>query len=173
MRVSRSIVAGLIALTLGACGLFEDANRLGVSAEGEGDVRAHFVPCPGQAVTRVALLSQVGSGVHLETGDDQPGDDPEDDEVVIWSVGAAAGSPETTFQMGVTPPGFTDEIPLVGRPADHSGIAAFVGYRSADGGLASLQIGFDIDDLESDRILTLSDFKDPATFQSDGRALCE
>lgn len=164
-------LAALVACLVTGCGVFEEANRLGVSASGEGGVRAHFVPCPGQAVTRVALLGNVGSGVHLETGNDRPGDDPDDDEVILWSV-ASPGSPDTTFEIGSTPPGFVEEIPLDGRPTDHDDIGVFVGYGTADGGLASLEIGFDSDMLEADRILTFGDLKDPDTFRRDAEALC-
>lgn len=168
----RRLVAplALVALTLTSCSLFPGSQRLGVSAGPGGGVRVHFVPCPGETVTKVAYLGNVGTGFASETGNDEPADDPDDDEVVLW-LATSAGSTESTFEIGVTPPGFTEELRLQGAPSEANAPAAFVGYQGD--GVGSLEIGFPYEDLEPNRILTLEDYKDPAEFQADAEASCD
>jgi hypothetical protein len=168
---ARRIAAPLTvaALALSSCSLIPGSQRLGVSAGPGGGVRVHFVPCPGQTVTKVAYLGNVGSGFSSETGNDEPADDPDDDEVVLWLV-TSAGSTESTFDIGDRLPGFTQQVPLQGAPSEVDAPAVFVGYQGD--GLGSLEIGFPYDDLEPNRILTLEDYKDPAEFRADAEATC-
>jgi hypothetical protein len=161
----------LLVLCLGTgCGLFKEGKRLGVSRTEGGGLRIHFVPCPGEVVTRVAFLSQVGGGIATSTGSDEPGGDPDDDEIVEWDV-ASSGSTLTTFEVGATPDGFTQVVPLSGPPSSFGGTGVFVGYRGD--GLRSVEIGFDLDDVTGSTILTLDGAKDAETFRRDGEAVCE
>ena len=160
------------ALVTGSCsGLFEDSKRIGVSGSGDA-LRAHFVPCPGQLVSRVALLDGTGGGFATETGNDTPGDDEDDDEVVVWSVGAPEGSSDTTFDIGGTPPGFVVEVPLTQPISTYGDIGVFIGFRGG-GTVASVEIGFDPGDVPSGAILTLGGEVDPETFQREALAVCD
>ena len=160
----------LAAFAMAGCGLLEDAKKVGVSPEGSG-LRIHFVPCPGQAVTRVAMLTNVGTGISTYSGGDEPGD-PDDDEIVEWQVAAPSGSSLTEFDVGTTPSGFTEEIRLAEPVSSYDSVAVFVGY-SAGGGLAAIQIGFDTENLESGKIYSVDGAVDPAVFRRDALANCE
>ena len=161
----------LVIPVLGACSLFPGAQRLGVSAGPNGGVRVHFVPCPGEVVTKVAYLAHVGAGFSSETGNDTPADDPEDDEQLVWLATAPAGSTARAFDIGVTPQGFTEKLPLGGSPTAVDAPAAFIAYRGD--GIGSYEIGFDVDDLEPGSILTLDGRKDLATFEAEGEESCD
>ena len=160
----------LASLALVGCSLFPGAKRLGVSAAPDGGVLVHFVACPGETVTKVAYMESVGGGFSVETGNDEPADDPENDEILVWLV-TSPGSDERTFEIGVKPPGFTEELPLNEDPRAVDAPGAFVAYGGD--GIGSLEIGFDVDDLETNTILTLNGYVDPATFQSEGAASCD
>lgn len=161
------------ALALSACSLIEDGKRLGASSTDGGGLRIHFVPCPGEVVTRVAMLSHIGTGISVSTGSDRPGGDPDDDEVVEWEI-ASPGSSATTFEVGATPEGFAEVTSLSGPPESFDGIldgvGVFVGYSGDTVG--GIQIGFDLDDLTTTSILTLDGSKDPETFRREGQAVC-
>jgi hypothetical protein len=169
-RLSIAVLLLVVMTSLTGCSLFPGAKRLGVSASPSGGVRVHFVPCPGEVVTKVAYLEGVGGGFSAETGNDQPADDPDDDEILRWLAVAPSGSEERTFDIGVTPPGFAEELPLDQDPRTVSAPAAFVAYRGRE--IGSLEIGFDVDDLERGSILTLGGRKDPATFEREALESC-
>lgn len=173
MHPSRVLASGFVAflaVVMSGCSLFPGAQRLGVSAGPEGGVRVHFVPCPGEVVTKVGYLAHVGAGFSSETGNDTPADDPDDDEELVWLVSARSGSTARTFDIGVTPQGFTEQLALDEAPAAVDAPAAWIAYRGE--GVGSLEIGFDVDDLEPGSILTLEGRKDLATFEREGAESC-
>lgn len=160
----------LVALATGGCSLIPGAKRLGVSAGPDGGVRVHFVPCPGEVVTKVAYLAKVGSGFSSESGNDTPADDPDDDEELVWLAVAPSGSDLRTFDIGIAPRGFTEQLPLAEAAGSVDSPAAWIAYRGE--GIGSFEIGFDVDDLEPGSILTLDGRKDLATFEREGRESC-
>jgi hypothetical protein len=167
-RLLRSLA--LVLCLAASCSLFADGKRIGVSRTEGGGLRIHYVPCPGEVVTRVAMLSQVGSGIATVTGDDEPGDDPDDDEIVEWHI-ASPGSELEVFEVGATPDGFAEVVPLSTPVSSFGGVAVFVGARRD--GLRSVEIGFDLDDVTPTAILTLDGSKDSETFRREGAAACE
>ena len=170
MRRWAPTLLALSLLSMTGCSLFKGVDRLGVSEGPDGGVRIHFVPCPGQVVTRVALIAGDEGGFSAEVGNDEPADDEDENDRSVWQIAAPDGSPERVFDVGVTPAGFVEELPLQGSPETLTGLGAFVGY--GNGASASIQIGFDADDLTEESIQTLEGQKDPATFERDGLASC-
>ncbi|MGH2685871.1 MAG: hypothetical protein ACRDJP_10450 [Actinomycetota bacterium] len=164
------LVLVLALATLGSCGLLEDAKKVGVSPEG-GGLRIHFAPCPGETVTRVAMLTNVGTGISTYRGGEEPGD-PDDDEIVEWQVAAPSGSTLTEFDVGTTPSGFTEEIRLAEPVSSYDSVAVFIGYRAGEE-LAAIQIGFDTENLESGKIYSVDGAVDPEVFRQNAAASCE
>ena len=75
---------------------------IGVSAgETRDRIRIHYHPCTGERVT----------GLTVGYSEDIVIDETEDE--VHWKVTSPTGVSETTFSVGTTPPGFTEEVPLV------------------------------------------------------------
>ncbi|HYH28349.1 MAG TPA: hypothetical protein VEA19_06210 [Actinomycetota bacterium] len=166
----RSFTVVLLAATLTGCGI-GGTDRIGVSRGGSSGILIHYVPCPGEVVTRLAILGNTG-GISYSGGNDQPGGDPDDDEYIIWQA-ASSGSTDTVFDTGRAPPGFVEEIPLTVPLAEEGELAVFVGSRSD--GLQGVQIGIDLDDLRPGRIVSnlSSDPLGRASFERMARETCE
>jgi hypothetical protein len=153
-RWRRAAASGAISVLLAGCGLVEQIQRIGVSAEDDGSgLLVHHVPCPGEALT----------GITLTAGD------PEEGGAVIWQVtGTGSGGP---YAVGTTPPGFEETVPLREVPPATQLTLEVATQQGALTRTSSLS--FDPASLEPGRILTLGGRKDPATFERDARETCE
>lgn len=158
-----------LALLLTACGAGGIA-RIGISRGGPNGVRIHFIACPGERVTKIALLGRAESQ-GFSIGSDEPGG-PEDDEFAAWQIRASGDSDLSAFDVGNTPPGFVEEVPLTEPvPEVDGGHAAFIGFDR--GGLRSAQMAFDLDELVPDSITTSNGVVSPAEYERSARADCE
>jgi hypothetical protein len=151
----RTAAAGAVTVLLAGCGLFEQIQRVGVSAGDDGSgILVHHVPCPGETLT----------GMTLSVGD------PEEGGSVIWEVkGTGAGGP---YAAGTTPPGFTESVPLQQLPPPGTDLRLEVATQQGAVTRTS-SLSFDPGSLRPDRILTLGGEKDPVTFERDALETCE
>jgi hypothetical protein len=154
-RRGRAVAAGAVTLLLAGCSLFEQIQRMGVSAGDDGSgILVHHVPCPGETLT----------GMTLSVGD------PEEGGAVIWEVrGTGTGGPYT---VGTTPPGFTESIPLQQLPPPGTDLRLEVATQQGAITRTS-SLSFAPGSLQPDRILTLGGEKDPTTFERDALETCE
>ena len=151
----RAVVAGAITVLLAGCGLFEQIQRIGVSAGDDGSgILVHHVPCPGETLT----------GMTLSVGD------PEEGGTVIWQVtGMGSGGP---YPVGTALPGFTESVPLQQPPPPGTDVTLEVATQQGAVTRTS-SLSFDPGSLQPDRIVTLGGEKDPITFERDAMETCE
>lgn len=151
----RAVAAGAVTVLLAGCGLFEQIQRMGVSAGDDGfGILVHHVPCPGETLT----------GMTLSVGD------PEEGGAVIWEVrGTGTGGP---YPVGTTPPGFTESVPLEQMPPPGTDLTLEVATQQGAVTRTS-SLSFDPGSLQPDRIFTLGGEKDPTTFERDALETCE
>jgi hypothetical protein len=151
----RAVVAGAVAVLLAGCGLFEQIQRIGLSAGDDGSgILVHHVPCPGETLT----------GMTLSIGD------PEEGGTVIWQVtGMGSGGP---YLAGTALPGFTESVPLQQLPPPGTALTLEVATQQGAVSRTS-SLSFDPGSLRPDRILTLGGEKDPVTFERDALETCE
>jgi hypothetical protein len=153
-RLRGAAASAAIAMLLVGCGLFEQIQRIGVSAEDGGSgLLVHHIACPGEALT----------GITLAAGD------PEEGGAVIWQVtGTGSGGP---YPVGTAPPGFEETVPLREIPP---GTQLTLEVATQQGALTRTStLSFVPASLEPGRILTLGGTKDLATFERDALETCE
>jgi hypothetical protein len=151
----RAAAGTAVTVLVAGCGLFEQIQRVGVSAGEDGSgILVHHVPCPGETLT----------GMTLSVGD------PEEGGTVIWQVtGTGSGGP---YPVGTAPPGFTESVPL--RQLPPRGTDLRIEIASQQGAVTrTSSLSFDAASLQSDRIITLGGEKDPVTFERDALETCQ
>jgi hypothetical protein len=160
MRLARPRAGGLllgISLLAAACDPGPPAEAIGVTpASGEAQVAIVYVPCAGEDIHGVRVVRPSGGAV---VGD-------EDDEV-LWEVASPGGSPLRMFEVGVTPPGWHELVPMANDLGSSEEVAAMV-----DTNLAQTFILFKLADLRQGKVFTNGSNRSLSEFRSDAQSVC-
>lgn len=100
LRLGPAIVASVTVLA--GCGWYGDSipelSRLAVSKQPTGDLAIHYISCADEEVEQVMLgLSDEGFSKNVAT---------------LWRINSASGSDISLYEVGTTPEGFVEVVPL-------------------------------------------------------------
>lgn len=152
-RVLLSVALGLI-MMLAGCDEFPARDRLGVWRQDD-QVLLRYALCPEEHVTTVEIY---------DAGDIAR----RDDDDILWRIESTAPNEVDTFEVGVVPEGFQEEVPLRQRVSG-SEITAFVGTNQQ----TYAEVMFRPRTLETDALLASSgEFVSPSGFDEAASDSC-
>jgi hypothetical protein len=157
--VTRATVGLLLGMSLlvAACDPGPPLEAIGVTpSRGDGQAAIVYVPCKGEAIENVRLVRPSGGAV---VGD-------KDDEI-LWQIAPLEPSQLQTFQLGVTPPGWHELVPMSSGLGSGEEVAAMV-----DSNLAQTFVVFKLDDLSPGKVFSDGSNRSLSEFRSDAESLC-
>ena len=147
----------LVLLLLLSCDTFEGRDAVGATRVSAGTgIGVVYVLCPIAEVRTLSLYKAPGG---------RPDYDPED---LLWKIASEAGSKQDVYVVGVTPPGFVEEVPLTTDLTGGQGLAVLVEAEPA--GEAS--VIFEIENLREDELLRGDEYFDPDEFREQHLERC-
>jgi hypothetical protein len=145
-----------VVLLMPACDEFPGLDAIGVQLNRAGSEIEIMKPlCPGDRVTDVSLFPAPGDNADVSR--------------VLWEITSQAGSAQSSYVVGVTPPGFVQKVPL----AHPIGIEQSVGAAIESNFDAQGIITFTPSELKTNMVLEPDGYFSPQQFEARHRDRCK
>jgi hypothetical protein len=149
LRLDVGLLLAALILVSSSCDEFPGIDAIGIQQGEGGHIEVVKPLCPGDRVTRVSLILA-------------PDGVPDDSESgVLWKITSTAGSTQGRYVVGITPPGFVEEVHLSRVPGEAEGLAATIDTEFD----AAALMTFVLNDLRSDQVLEPDGYFTPRKFE--------